>query len=90
VGGTPVFLQIINPEFFAGRTALEQETSWLAQACRASRPRDAGKPVRMPGDSANALRSLQMADGVALYPSILPELNTWAEKLHVELPHSIS
>ncbi|GAA4328172.1 Ldh family oxidoreductase [Pigmentiphaga soli] len=89
-GGTPVFLQIINPDFFAGGGALVRETSWLAQACRASRPRSADAPVRMPGDTANALRARQLQDGVAPYPGIMPELSKWADKLHVNVPLSIS
>ncbi|MCW5605168.1 MAG: Ldh family oxidoreductase [Burkholderiales bacterium] len=85
-GGTPVFLQIINPEFFAGTAALQSEASWTAEACRKSRPRPGGTKVRMPGDTANALRAQQLREGVTLHPGIMPELAKWAHKLEVPLP----
>ena len=85
-GGTPVFLQIINPASFAGTAALEAEASWLADACRKSRPRPGQGAVRMPGDSANALRREQQERGVRLHPTIMPELAKWAQKLDVEMP----
>ena len=85
-GGTPVFLQIINPESFAGTAALKAEASWLADACRKSSPRSGGAAVRMPGDSANALRAKQLQGGIALHPTIMPELEKWAEKLGVSPP----
>jgi L-lactate dehydrogenase len=85
-GGTPVFLQVINPEFFAGTAPLASEASWLADACRASRPRPGVERVRMPGDNANALRAQQLAGGVALHPGIMPELAKWADKLGIAAP----
>lgn len=85
-GGTPVFLQIINPESFAGSAALKAEASWLADACRKSRPRPGQAAVRMPGDTANALRKKQVQRGVTLHPAIMPELTKLAEKLDVALP----
>ena len=89
-GGTPVFLQIINPDFFSGREALKEEAGWLAEACRNSRPRPGGAPVRMPGDSANAMRRTQMREGVSLHPSVMPELKKLAEKLQVDVPRPLS
>jgi LDH2 family malate/lactate/ureidoglycolate dehydrogenase len=85
-GGTPVFLQVINPELFSGTAPLASEASWLADACRASRPRPGVERVRMPGDSANALRAQQLESGVALHPGIMPELAKWADKLGVAKP----
>jgi LDH2 family malate/lactate/ureidoglycolate dehydrogenase len=89
-GGTPVFLQVIDPDAFAGADALKRETSWLAQACRAARPRRGGSAVRMPGDRANELRREQLTGGVELYPSIMPDLTAWADKLKVTVPTPIS
>jgi hypothetical protein len=40
----------------------------------------------MPGDTANRARQEQLKTGVALYPSIMPDLMGWAEKLDVTLP----
>jgi len=88
-GGTPVFLQIMNPEFFSGAAPLASEGSWLADACRASRPRPGVERVRMPGDTANALRAQQLQSGVELHPGIMPELAKWADKLGVAAPKAI-
>lgn len=85
-GGTPVFLQLIDPDAFAGKAALQREAGWLAQACRESRPRPGVQAVRVPGDGAAAKRRAQLAEGVDLYPSIMPELVRAAEKAGVALP----
>lgn len=85
-GGTPVFLQVINPESFSGAAGLKAEASWLADACRKSRPRPGTAAVRMPGDSANSLRAKQLQRGVVLHPTIMPELEKWAARLGVPLP----
>lgn len=38
---------------------------------------------------ALALRAEQMKQGVELYPTIMPTLPPWAEKLEVPAPHPI-
>ena len=88
--GTPVFLQIIDPDAFAGKTALKREAGWLANACRNSKPIRPGSTVRMPGDSALASRRRQLAAGVELYPAIPPELSKWADKLGVKMPAAMA
>jgi LDH2 family malate/lactate/ureidoglycolate dehydrogenase len=85
-GGSPVFIQVIDPEAFAGTAALKREASWVAQACRASKPRPGLAAVRMPGDTANARRQAQLTDGVELYPSIIPDLEAWADKFGIAVP----
>ncbi len=89
-GGTPVFLQIIDPTAFAGITALKREGSWLAQSCRSSKPYDGVTAVRMPGDQANSRRREQLQAGITLYPSIMPNLKPWAEKLAITPPSPVS
>jgi L-lactate dehydrogenase len=88
-GGTPVFLQVIDPEAFAGLGFLKQEASWLAEACRSGKPRAADKPVRMPGDSANTLRARQLKDGVALHVSIVPVLKDLAKQKGLQMPSAL-
>jgi LDH2 family malate/lactate/ureidoglycolate dehydrogenase len=84
--GASVFLQLIDPARFGGQQAFLRETSFLAQAC-VETPVGTGKPaVRMPGHGALARRAQQLAGGVALYPTIVPALAPWAEKLGVALP----
>ena len=89
-GGTPVFLQIINPDAFSGGEFLKREGSWLAQACRQSRPRADQSAVRMPGDKANDLRRKQLEGGVVLHPTIMPELEKWAAQWAVAPPPCLS
>lgn len=88
--GATVFLQIIDPRAFAGLDAFTRQTSHVADACRASRPADPGKPVRTPGEKGVMLADRQIRQGVTLYPSILPALAPWAAKLDVPEPAGIS
>jgi L-lactate dehydrogenase len=85
-----VFLQIIDPRAFAGLQAFERQTSHVADACRGSRPAREGAAVRTPGEKGVNLAAQQKQAGVALYPSILPALSSWAIKLGVPepLPHT--
>jgi LDH2 family malate/lactate/ureidoglycolate dehydrogenase len=84
--GAAVFLQIINPDAFGGVERFVRETAWLAGVCRQNPTRPSSPPVRLPGSRGLQLRAEQMAKGVALYPTILPAIRPWAEKLNVSLP----
>jgi LDH2 family malate/lactate/ureidoglycolate dehydrogenase len=84
--GATVFLQIIDPRTFAGLDAFTRQTGHVSDACRASRPAQAGTAVRTPGEKGVALAGEQSRSGVALYPSILPALAPWAAKLGVPEP----
>jgi L-lactate dehydrogenase len=86
--GTPVFLQLIDPDAFAGVEALKREAGWLADACRITPPLHGVGKVRMPGDSALASRRSQLEEGVVLYPAIMPELKKWADKLGMGVPEA--
>jgi L-lactate dehydrogenase len=84
--GASVFLQIIDPERFGGRTTFLRETGFFAEYCRET-PVSPGKPpVRLPGQVALSRRKEQFATGVALHPRILPALVPWAKSLSVPLP----
>ena len=84
--GATVFVQIYDPSAFAGADAFLRQSDWVAQACRASNPRDPARPVRMPGERGLKLRAEQLAQGVALHPAIMPALAPWAGKLGVAVP----
>ncbi|MBZ0303966.1 MAG: Ldh family oxidoreductase [Anaerolineae bacterium] len=88
--GASVFLQIIDPEAFGGRAHFLQETQWLAEAARSNPTRPGDPPVRLPGSRGLRLRAEQLRRGVALYPAILPALESWSAKLGVALPASLS
>jgi L-lactate dehydrogenase len=84
--GASVFLQLIDPERFAGRAAFERESGWLAAACRNAPVPPGRPPVRLPGEGALARRARQLEEGVELYPSVLRALGPWAGRLGVPLP----
>ena len=87
--GASVFLQLINPASFGGRESFLRETNFLAQSCHET-PVAAGKPpVRLPGHAALARRADQLTNGVKLYPTIMPALVPFAEKLKIKPPASL-
>jgi LDH2 family malate/lactate/ureidoglycolate dehydrogenase len=86
--GATVFLQIIDPGAFSGLDAFTRQTDKVAELCHASRRAQAGVPVRTPGERGFQRAAEQTAQGVDLYPSILPSLEPWAKKLSVALPVS--
>jgi L-lactate dehydrogenase len=84
--GATVFIQVINPAFFGGRDEFVQLTSHLADACRATPPRPGFDRVRVPGEAGLRRREDQLRQGIDLYPSILPSLESWVTKLGVPAP----
>ena len=84
--GGNVFLQVIDPEAFAGRDAFAEQMDHLSQRCRENRPIDAQRPVRLPGDQA-ARGITQAADQGIRYPSATwGALQSAAEQWGVPLP----
>ena len=81
-----VLLQIFDPALFGGREDFVRQTEYLAAACRATPPRPSFDRVRLPGEAGLQRRAGQLADGVELYPAIMPALKPWAEKLKVAWP----
>lgn len=81
-----VFVQVLDPAAFGGLHDFTRQTTWLAEACRATPPRPGVERVRLPGEGGLARRAEQLANGVALYPSILPALQSWSDKLAVAMP----
>jgi L-lactate dehydrogenase len=79
--GATVCVRLTDPAAFAGLAGFARQTDWIAAACRASAPRDPRQPVRLPGERALARKRGQLAEGVALHPSILPSLEPWAQRL---------
>ena len=90
IAGSSAFIQIINPEFFAGRTAFLDEmqalTTWLHET--PPRPGDSG--VRVPGQRAFDARREQLENGVELHESILPHVEPVAKKYGLKFPEAIS
>jgi len=84
--GASVFLQLLDPERFAGRAAFLRETSRLAEICRTTPVPLGAPPVRLPGEAALARRARQLQEGISLHETILPKLAPWAERFGVPLP----
>ena len=87
--GATVFIQVLDPQAFGGADAFTRQMDWLVNACHTATPRPDAPPVRLPGERALKLLREQTAAGVALYPSIIPALESWARKLGVTPPPSL-
>ena len=84
-----VFVQVIDPEAFAGRQAFERELGILIDACHASPPAPGFDGVLVPGERAMAALRDAEENGVALFPTVLETLTPWAERLGVKLPEPL-
>lgn len=86
--GAGVFVQVWDPEAFAGLPHLRREMGWIAQACRKTPPAPGFDAVRLPGERGLARKRAALKDGVPLYRGIMTALEPWAKKLRVPLPTS--
>jgi len=84
-----VYVQVFDPALFGGNEDFTRQTEWIANACRNTPPRPGFDRVRLPGESGLRRREKQLKEGVELYPSILPSLQTWSEKLGVAEPKAV-
>jgi len=84
--GASVWVQVFDSSRFAGRAEFERQTAWLAHACRTSTPRPGVDVVRLPGEQGLARKKRALVEGLVLFPTVLPALTPWAEKLGVTPP----
>jgi L-lactate dehydrogenase len=87
--GGNVFVQVIDPERFAGREAFTEQMDYLAQRCRSNRPIRAEQPVRLPGDHAARGVVQAQGQGISYDPATWQSLALWAQRLDVELPNGV-
>jgi L-lactate dehydrogenase len=87
-GGT-VFVQVLDPEAFGGLAAFRRQMDHLVRAAHDAKPRPGVDRVRLPGEAGMKRRRDQEANGVALYPTIMPELVSWATKMGVAPPSAL-
>ena len=80
------FIQVFDPALFGGEDGFRRQMEHVAAACRATPPRHGFDRVRLPGETGLRRREDQLANGVDLYPAIMPSLASWAEKLGVQMP----
>jgi L-lactate dehydrogenase len=86
VWGAAVLVLAIDPARFGGLPAFTRETGWMADAVHSNPPVPGGAPPRMPGERALQLRAEQLANGVALHPSIPPALAESAGRAGLAMP----
>lgn len=72
--GAAVFIQLLDPAAFGGEVGFLRETSWTAEACRRTPPRQGVERVRLPGEAALARRRKALAEGVELYGGVYEAL----------------
>jgi LDH2 family malate/lactate/ureidoglycolate dehydrogenase len=84
--GGNVFLQVLDPEAFAGREAFLAEMDHLTERCRANAPLREGVPVRMPGEQAERSIAAARAHGVPLAQDIVQRLGNAADRFGLALP----
>ena len=81
-----VYLQVIDPDFFAGRTAYQRQTSWLVDQCRNNPPRPGVERVRVPGEQAMIRKRKAEQAGVPVSPGAWAALEKVAAQWQVNLP----
>jgi L-lactate dehydrogenase len=79
--GGNVFLQVLDPEAFAGREAFVAQMDHLADRCHANASLRDGVPVRMPGELAASRIAEAEAHGLVLPEPTLARLGACAERL---------
>jgi len=87
--GATVFVQVLDPAAFGGSEPFARQMDHLVGACHDATPRPGVARVRLPGENGLQRRRDQVANGVALFPAIMPSLQPWAEKLGVGVPAAL-
>jgi LDH2 family malate/lactate/ureidoglycolate dehydrogenase len=87
--GAAIFVEVFEPDAFAGRAAFTRETSSLAALCHGSRPGPGVEKVRLPGERALERKREALHHGLALYPGIMERLAPFAEKYGVAMPETL-
>ena len=83
--GSTSLLQVIDPEFFAGRERFLDEAQTLMDSLQRL-PNGEASGARLPGQRAFARRREQLASGIELHPDLPPLLESLARQLDVEPP----
>lgn len=84
--GATVFVQVLDPETFAGRDAFARQLDHLRDISHASRPRPGVERVRLPGEGGLARKRRHLEEGVALHASIMPTLLPLAVRAGIAPP----
>jgi len=87
--GANVFLQVIDPDAFAGKEAFLRLMDDLTDRCHANAPIDPDNPVRMPGEMGQKRIKVAEQSGIEVSPAVLAALTGCAQRFGVELPAAI-
>lgn len=87
--GGNVFLQVLDPQAFAGRDAFLEQMDYLTERCHANAPLREGTPVRMPGEQAERNIALACEQGVALSGTTIEQLDKAATRWGVAMPAAL-
>jgi L-lactate dehydrogenase len=88
--GGNVFLQVLDPDAFAGRGAFLAEMDHLTELCHANAPLREGVPVRMPGEQAERSIAAARERGVPLNEQTVRRLAGSAERFGLAMPAALS
>jgi LDH2 family malate/lactate/ureidoglycolate dehydrogenase len=84
--GGNTYLQIIDPELFAGRDEFTRLMDHFGARCRANKPIDTARPVRLPGDAAARNIAAARRDGIDYDAATRDALVRCARELDVPSP----
>ena len=84
--GGNVFLQVLDPEFFAGRDAFTEQMDYLSDRCRSNKPIDPKRPVRVPGDQAARSIAAAQSEGIRYDALAWGSIGKAAAEFGVPLP----
>ena len=87
--GGNVFVQVIDPALFAGREAFGEQMDFFSERCRANRPIDPARPVRVPGDQAERGIAQARQHGITFDAATTQALQQAAHALGVALPPTL-
>ena len=88
--GASVFVQVIDPQAFCGRSDFDRQMDFLAGICRSNPPAKADNPVRLPGERGLSRKRHALATGVLLEPGILASLASYGMRWNVEAPEPLT
>jgi len=89
-GASTTFIQVFDPALFGGSDNFVRQTTWLSNACRESPPRPGVERVRLPGENGLRKRERQLAQGVELFPTIVPAIRPWSEKYGIPMVSDVA
>jgi len=87
--GSATFIQIIDPERFAGRDVFLREMDALTAQLLDTPVRPGSHGVRIPGQRAMAARRDHLQNGVILHPSIRPHVEPVAKGYGLRFPDPV-